>query len=137
MAKIIPTLFINDQSGLKTPQDIVAYLLRFMVTNPGQTSSQIESTLLSMRKLVAEHTEDINALPAAIQQVLDASVKRYLPTCRAIVTGTKVTETAYTLNIAVEDSVGTPILSSNDFVIENGVFKLITEVRDIPETQGD
>lgn len=130
MPGAIPTLFVN-QPSLSSPPDVVAYLLRFMATNPGWTSSQIEASLLSMRKFVFKHTEDIAVLPGAIQAVLDAAVKRYFPNYNAVVLGKRVTETRYSLQISVTDALGASVLSTDDFVIDNGEFKLVSEIRNV------
>ena len=68
----IPALFIN-QMEISTPQDVAAYLIRFLIMNPGWTSSQIESTLLSMRKSVSTTAEDIARLPEYIQGLIEYS----------------------------------------------------------------
>lgn len=130
---VIPTLFIN-QMEVTTPEDVVAYLLRFMIMNPGWTSSQIEASLLSMRKFVARHTENIEVLPGAVQNVLDAAIKRHYPDLSASVTSTRLDEANnYNLHISVTDSYGTPVLSTDDFMIEDGQFVLNPEVRDVLE----
>lgn len=134
MAGVIPTLFIN-QMQIESPQDVIAYLLKFMMTNPGWTSSQIESSLLSIKKFVSKNTENIDVLPGAIQSVLDAAVKRYFPDYNASVTAAKMSVNTYNLEISVTDQFGAVVLSSNDFVIEDGEFKLISEVRNIKQTE--
>ena len=124
----IPALFIN-QMEISTPQDVAAYLIRFLIMNPGWTSSQIESTLLSMRKSVSATAEDIARLPEYIQDSLNIAMDAYHPGYSATVKATQVTKTTYNLHIAVLDRTGAPVLTADDFVIDNGEFKLKSEVR--------
>ncbi len=124
----IPVLFIN-QMEISTPQDVAAYLIRFLIMNPGWTSSQIESTLLSMRKSVSTTAEDIARLPEYIQDSLNTAMAAYHPGYSATVKATRVTKTTYNLHIAILDRTGAPVLTADDFVIDNGEFKLKSEVR--------
>jgi len=135
MAGVIPTLFIN-QMQIDSPQDVIAYLLKFMMANPGWTSSQIESSLLSMKKFVSNNTENIEILPGAIQSVLDAAVKRFFPDFNAKVSANQMSTNTYNLEISVTDPVGATVLTSNDFVIEDGEIKLLAEVRNLPVDGG-
>lgn len=128
MAGVIPTLFVN-QLEISSPADTLAYLLRFLFNNPGWTSSQIEPSLLSLRKFISTNTENIDTLPSTIQNVLDAAVKRYYPTYNVTVSNKKISTATYNLEIVITDQLGVPIFSANDFVIENGEFKLISEIR--------
>jgi len=114
---------------ISTPQDVAAYLIRFLIMNPGWTSSQIESTLLSMRKSVSATAEDIARLPEYIQDSLNIAMAAYHPGYSATVKATQVTKTTYNLHIAVLDRTGAPVLTADDFVIDNGEFKLKSEVR--------
>jgi len=116
---------------LNTPQDVAAYLIRFLITNPGWTSSQIESSLLSMRKFVAKTAEDIARLPHLIQETLQEAMSSYYPGYGATVKATRITKTTYNLHITMLDRLGAPILTVDDFVIDNGEFKLKSEVRSL------
>lgn len=129
MPGVIPTLFLN-QMEISTPQDIAAYLLKFLIHNPGWTSSQIESTLLSMRKFVAETAEDVDMLPETIQSTFTAALDKYFPGYKVQASATRQTATTYALLITIRDSVGTPLLTTDDFIVEDGEFKLRSEVRD-------
>ena len=53
----------------------------------------------------------------------------YHPGYSATVKATRVTKTTYNLHIAVLDRAGAPVLTADDFVIDNGEFKLKSEVR--------
>lgn len=136
MARIIPTLFVN-KNEMETPQEIVSYLLKFMLNNPGWTSSQIEGQLLSMRKFIAETSEDIKGLPAAIETVLTASIEKYLPGYKANVTSRKVSDSRYNLSITIVDMMGGAVFDTEDFIIENGEFILNTEAATSLLNQGD
>ena len=130
MPVVIPTLFIN-QMEVSSPQDIAAYLLKFLIQNPGWTSSQIEDTLLSMRKFVASSAEDISGLPDVIRMVFNIAIEKYFPGYSVRVSTTRQTETTYALTISILDGLQTPVLTTEDFVIENGEFMLKSQVRDI------
>lgn len=126
---VIPTLFIN-QPVIKKDSELMAYLLKFSFFNPGWTSNWIEEQLISMRKLRAQHTEDIREFPNALQEVLNAAVQRYNPQWKATVTTKPVDMLTYTLIISITDQTGTPVISSDGVVIKDGVLMLASELEE-------
>ena len=73
----IPTLHNGPVQFAETPQDIVAYLIRHSLKNPGFTSSIIEDQLVSFRKLEAKfvNRDDlIEAYMTKLQEVIDKNL---------------------------------------------------------------
>ena len=117
MAKI-PTLHSGPVSVISNPADIVAYLIRHSLKNPGFTSSFIENDLISFRKLEAEYTDKLNLI-AIYQQQLQSVILRNLPTeaLNVNVDWEDVDGFNYKLSIDVSDQTGTTILVSGKVVI--------------------
>jgi aspartate/tyrosine/aromatic aminotransferase len=94
MAKqpVIPVLSINTDQITKR-DDQLAYLLRHAFYNPGWTSSQIESSLVSMRRLLAQYEDDPAEFANALKQRLEAAVQRLYAYCRVNVTTYNISPT--------------------------------------------
>ena len=126
---VIPTLFIN-QPIIKKDNELMAYLVKFSFYNPGWTSNWLEEQLVSMRKLRAQHTEDIREFPNALQEVLNNAVQRYNPQWKATVTSKPVDMLTYTLIISITDQNGTPVISSDSIVVKDGEIMLARELEE-------
>lgn len=126
---VIPTLFIN-QPIIKKDNELMAYLVKFSFYNPGWTSNWLEEQLVSMRKLRAQHTEDIREFPNALQEVLNNAVQRYNPQWKATVTSKPVDMLTYTLIISITDQNGTPVISSDSIVVKDGEIMLASELEE-------
>ena len=78
MITVTPTL--SSTSGyLEDVRDQIANLLRFMIMNPGRTSSLWEEDLISFRKLAAEYQGDRSTLIDQTRFKLTNSFKRMFP----------------------------------------------------------
>lgn len=127
MAIVIPTLNIN-QPIITQSSDQMAYLLKFMFWNPGWTSSIVESTLLSLRKLRAKYTEDISTYPQAIEALLKMAVYNYNTQWTASVRTDRIEDRTYALVISIVGNDGVPIINNDSIVIRDGQVMLRTDL---------
>ncbi len=125
MAKV-PTLAAGPVEVLESTSDIVAYIIRHSLKNPGFTSSFIEDELVSFRKLEAEHQNRDN-LVRAYEQKLQDVIARNLPndSVSVAVEWEDVDGFHYRLSIEVTDASGQNVLmvgkvtvAENDINIE-------------------
>lgn len=128
MNSVIPTLSLNKDQ-LTTPREQIAYLIRQAFYNPGWTSSQIDYTLVSIRKYLAEHTEDSSRFIPALQNGLQAAITAYQPTYKVTVNAktNSANSRAYTVVIRVTDENDTLVLQQDDISVENGILQLHTD----------
>lgn len=115
---VIPVLSINTDQ-LTRQDDQLAYLLRHAFYNPGWTSSQIESSLVSMRRLLAQYENDKNEFAAALKQKLEAAVKRLYAMCSVSVDTYTISPIKYGVTISIMDNQGRPIVNSDVIRVEN------------------
>jgi hypothetical protein len=130
MPYALPTLNIN-QPIIDDDHLIMLALLKFMFWNPGWTSSQIEDTLLSMRKLRAQCSQDIPDFPQAIQTRLRDAVQRYHPEWKVTVSHEMLSPTTYKLIIAITDEINQPVINMDDFVVRDGEILLKSDLQEI------
>lgn len=130
MPYALPTLNIN-QPIIDDDHLIMMALLKFMFWNPGWTSSQIEDTLLSMRKLRAQCSQDIPDFPQAIQTRLRDAVQRYHPEWKVTVSHEMLSPTTYKLIIAITDEINQPVINMDDFVVRDGEILLKSDLQEI------
>lgn len=130
MPYALPTLNIN-QPIIDDDHLIMLALLKFMFWNPGWTSSQIEDTLLSMRKLRAQCSQDIPDFPQAIQTRLRDAVQRYHPEWKVTVSHEMMSPTTYKLIIAITDEINQPVINMDDFVVKDGEILLKSDLQEI------
>lgn len=130
MSYALPTLNIN-QPIIDDDHLIMLALLKFMFWNPGWTSSQIEDTLLSMRKLRAQCSQDIPDFPQAIQTRLRDAVQRYHPEWKVTVSHEMMSPTTYKLIIAITDEINQPVINMDDFVVRDGEILLKSDLQEI------
>lgn len=130
MSYALPTLNIN-QPIIDDDHLIMLALLKFMFWNPGWTSSQIEDTLLSMRKLRAQCSQDIPDFPQAIQTRLRDAVQRYHPEWKVTVSHEMLSPTTYKLIIAITDEINQPVINMDDFVVRDGEILLKSDLQEI------
>ena len=74
----VPTLHSGPVSIIHTDRDIAAYVVAFSLKNPGFTSSYIEDTLVSFRKIEAANPERSELVPA-YQNALQSAIDKNLP----------------------------------------------------------
>ena len=123
----IPTLFVNKDE-MRTPQEVISYLLKFMMHNPGWTSSQIEGGMLSMRKFAAETSENINALPGMVESILSSAINKHFPNYSVKVNATVMPDqVTYRMSILVMDTVGEHVFGTDDFIVRDGKLMLNVE----------
>ena len=122
----IPTLHSGPVTVISNTADIVAYLIRHSLKNPGFTSSFIENDLVSFRKLEAEHVDKID-LVATYQQQLQTIILRNLPneSLNVMVNWEDVDGFNYKLAIDVTDSTGATILVSGKVTISKNKIDII------------
>lgn len=130
MSYALPTLNIN-QPIIDDDHLIMLALLKFMFWNPGWTSSQIEDTLLSMRKLRAQCSQDIPDFPQAIQTRLRDAVQRYHPEWKVTVSHEMLSPSTYKLIIAITDEINQPVINMDDFVVRDGEILLKSDLQEI------
>lgn len=130
----LPTLNIN-QPIITEDSQIMASLLKFAIWNPGWTSSQIEDTLVSMRKIRAQYTQDVPDFPQALQGYLDSAVKRYHEDWQANVSYEQVGPNTYTLIIRISDGLNVPVINMDDVVVRDGEILLKSDLEEI-DTHG-
>lgn len=130
MPYALPTLNIN-QPIIDDDHLIMLALLKFMFWNPGWTSSQIEDTLLSMRKLRAQCSQDIPDFPQAIQTRLRDAVQRYHPEWKVTVSHEMLSPSTYKLIIAITDEINQPVINMDDFVVRDGEILLKSDLQEI------
>lgn len=78
MTPIIPTLHAVV-GVISNPQEVIAYLVRHFVTNPGGTSSTVEEETLSIQKLASYYGNDKNTMAGAAQEQLSTAISRFYP----------------------------------------------------------
>lgn len=112
MEPVIPTLHSGTSELLEDKQDIIAYIVRFALTNPGRTSSYVENDLVSFRKLEAKYGTDRSALAAAFSSRLNTVINNYYPDqgLSIEISASEVSTTKYKLTISISDSDGQLIL---------------------------
>lgn len=130
MSYALPTLNIN-QPIIDDDHLIMLALLKFMFWNPGWTSSQIEDTLLSMRKLRAQCSQDIPDFPQTLQIRLRDAVQRYHPEWKVTVSHEMLSPTIYKLIIAITDEINQPVINMDDFVVRDGEILLKSDLQEI------
>ena len=109
---VIPTLNINDPV-LESGADKMIYLLKFLMYNPGWTSSWYDSKLLSMRRSMAEYTESARTLVPALERFLTEVIRKYYPSysCHIEVIYEDDAQTQYSMDISIRDAAGNLVIS--------------------------
>lgn len=112
MEPVIPTLHSGTSELLEDKQDIIAYIVRFALTNPGRTSSYVENDLVSFRKLEAKYGTDRSALASAFSSRLNTVINNYYPDqgLSIEVSASEASTTKYKLTISISDDDGQLIL---------------------------
>lgn len=116
----IPTLHSGPVGIVDTPADIVAYLIRHSLKNPGFTSSLIEGDLLSFRKLEAEYPNR-DDLVQYYSDKLEVIINKNLPGGNytvEITTEDKPNSNDYSMSIAVLDGDGLHIIKQGKIVVQ-------------------
>ena len=120
---VIPVLSINTDQVVKR-EDQIAYIIRHAFYNPGWTSSQIEGSLVSIRRLLAQYENDKAEFVNALKQRLELAVKHLYADLFVNVDTYDITPARYGVRISISDSKGQLIMSSNDIRVENNEIKL-------------
>lgn len=119
LTPVIPVLGLNTDQ-LTRKDDQLAYILRHAFNNPGWTSSQIEGSLVSMRRLLAQYEGDPAEFTAALRVRLETAIKHLYAQYSVNVSYYTITPKGYGVTITIVDASGTPVLSSNAIqVIDN------------------
>ena len=104
MAGVVPILDINGQP-IENRSDKLLYLLKWMVFNPGWTSSWYDDMLMSMRKHMAEYAHDPNLLIPKLSAYLNSAIQHYYSDYSCVINRIDYPEdpNAYGLEIKVTD----------------------------------
>ena len=116
----VPSLSNVSRPLLRSRENIALYLIEFLFSNPGKTSSHVEGEMLSFRRLVAEHGSlKPSQLADELGNMLTVSLGHYFPNddLRAIcnieeemgvING--VYQGNYGITIAIRDRDGIPVI---------------------------
>ena len=115
---VIPVLSLNTDQ-LTKKEDQLAYIIRHAFYNPGWTSSQIEGSLVSMRRIIAEFEHDKTEFVNALKQRLEHAVKHLYADHSVDVEAYDINPVKYGVTITVLDNQGQPVISSNAIKVEN------------------
>lgn len=126
----IPTL--DASVGIITSvQDIVAYVIRHILSQPVGATNLFTASCVSFRELYAKYHHDKDALAARLQNELGNVFSRYFPnnSTRVEVTATEVVNAVYNLEIRVyvtdEENSGKLVLTESKVKIgDNGVMDI-------------
>ena len=122
---VIPLLDINQPLAENNSDKMVA-LLKFLMFNPGWISSWYDDHLLSMRKSVAQYTEDSDQLVPAIQSRLNEAIGHYYPgySCNIEVERDELNPTEYSMIISIINEYGVPVIQLDRIRRDtSGLFK--------------
>lgn len=119
---VIPTLHSGPTQVLKNKDDIVAYIIRHSLMNPGFTSSFIEGRLISFRKLEAEYETDREGLAEAYSSKLKIAFQNLFPDDNISVTVDTydIDDAKYGLTINVTDTSAVPLVVSGKIEVSDG-----------------
>lgn len=116
----VPSLSNVSRPLLKSKENVALYLIEFLFSNPGKTSSHAEGEMVSFRRLVAEHgSMSKEVLADKIGEMLTTSLGHYFPNddLRAVCSITEemgvingVYQGNYSITIAMQDRDGIPII---------------------------
>ena len=119
---VIPVLSINTDQ-LTKKEDQIAYIIRHAFYNPGWTSSQIEGSLISMRRVLAHYEYDRNEFVNGLKQKLELAVKHLYATMNVSVDSVVLSPNTYKVVISITNDQGVPVLSSSNIkVIDNEII---------------
>ena len=77
---VVPTLSKITDPMLKSKENVIMYLIRFLFVNPGGTTSINEGEMISFRKLVAMYgSTNPEQLANKISEMMATSVAHYFP----------------------------------------------------------
>ena len=77
---VVPTLSKITDPMLKSKENVIMYLIRFLFVNPGGTTSINEGEMISFRKLVAMYgSTNPEQLANKISEMMTTSVAHYFP----------------------------------------------------------
>ena len=104
---VVPQLDINAPVAENNSDKMVS-LLKFLMFNPGWISSWYDEYLLSMRKSMAQYTENDAQLVPALQKKINEAVQHYYPDyyCEINVVREDPADPNYIMDIAIKNSYG-------------------------------
>lgn len=123
---MIPTLHNGPVSIAETAKDIVAYIVRHSLKNPGFTSSLIENSIVSFRVLEAANPGR-DALIESYTEALSEALRANLPEIKTSVSidwEAKNGSNDYSLTITVTGEDGVTILTHNKVLITKDDIKI-------------
>ena len=122
---VVPQLDINQPVAENNSDKMVA-LLKFLMFNPGWISSWYDNNLLSMRKSMAQYTEDSDKLVPAIQTRLNEAIKHYYPgySCNIDIERDELNPADYSMIISIINEYGIPVIQLDRIRRDSsGLFK--------------
>ena len=123
---IIPTLDRASNRVLSDPADVIAYLVKFFFTNPGNISEPFANLQVSFRKLNATFGSNAKQMVDQTTIQLQTVINRYYPDGRFLVNVTALNETTpnYTLRVGIVDRNGTPVMVASTTINEDGTVNI-------------
>jgi hypothetical protein len=107
---VVPQLCLTAPVAENNSDKMVA-LLKFLMFNPGWISSWNDEKLLSMRKSMAQYTEDKSKLVPALSQMLNEAVQHFYPSYRCEVSVIDEDDpNVYSIDIAIKDSLNNLVI---------------------------
>lgn len=112
LVPIIPTVDRSATRIVKDGADIVAKLLRFYFSNPGDVSDYFDENQISYRRRVAANEDDPATMALAVEHDIQSVLGNYnLSTYIVSVTVKPIDEATYGLRIQIRDDSGNPVIN--------------------------
>ena len=120
---VIPTLSLN-MPVLENSNDKLIYILKYMFYSPGWVSNWYDDYLLSMRKYVAQYTEDSNVLVPKLQEYINDVIHRFYPdyNCQLDAIPDAENPNNYTIDISIKNSLGMLVLNLGKIRKDESIF---------------
>jgi hypothetical protein len=124
---VVPQLDLNQPVAENNSDKMVA-LLKFLMFNPGWISSWYDDHLLSMKKSMAQYTEDSDKLVPAIQAKLNEAISHYYPgySCSIEIERDEFNPADYSMIISITNEYGIPVVQLDRIKRDtSGLFKFV------------
>ncbi len=119
---VIPSLNLNNDK-LSDPQDKLAYLIKFVLLSPGFTSSFMEHSLISFRKLEAAYGRDKGNFASILQEKLNGAVFNMFPDAGykvSVTTEDNEDGTGFAVTISITNASGVPVIGTDKIYVTDG-----------------
>jgi len=113
--KLVPIIPTVDRSGTRIVRDgadIVAKLLRFYFSNPGDVSDYFDENQISYRRRVAANEDEPATMAMSVEHDIQSVLGNYnLNTYTTTVSVKPIDEATYGLQIQIRDDNGNPVIN--------------------------